>query len=143
MDILNIFGLIIMIIIMIPNIVYGIKEKNLKNKYHNKVIEITEQIGRFGSMFLMIINIPFPIYGYLFRNGKLVYMIIISVLTLLYCFIWILYSKNTTLSKAMALAIIPTLIFLISGILLVNILLIITALFFGIGHITITLNNNK
>ncbi|MGL6197504.1 MAG: hypothetical protein ACRC3H_01090 [Lachnospiraceae bacterium] len=143
MNILNIFGLIIMIVIMIPNIVYEIKEKNFENKYHNKVIEITEQIGRFGSMFLMIINIPLLEYGYWFSNAKLVYMIIISVLTLLYCFIWILYSKNTTLSKAMALAIIPTLIFLISGILLASILLIITALFFGIGHITITLNNNK
>ncbi|MBS5937596.1 hypothetical protein [Clostridium sp.] len=142
MDWLNIYGLIIMIVIMIPNIIFAMKEKNFESKYNNKLIEVIEQIGRFGSMFLMIFNISFLNYGYCFYNAKKVYMILVGVLALAYCLTWVLYFKKATISKAMALAIIPTLIFLFSGLISFNILLIITSVLFGIGHLTITYYNN-
>ncbi|VYT68148.1 hypothetical protein [Clostridium tertium] len=142
MDWFNTYGLTIIIIIMIPNIIFAIREKNIESKYHNKFIETIEQIGRFGSMFLMIFNISFLEYGYWFSNAKSIYMILIGVLALAYCLTWILYFQKATLSKAMALAIIPTLIFLFSGIILLHVLLIITAILFGIGHLTITYYNN-
>lgn len=142
MDWLNIYGLVIMIIIMIPNIVFAMREKNFESKYNNKLIEVIEQIGRFGSMFLMIFNISFLNYGYWFSNAKKVYMILVGVLALAYCLTWVLYFKKATISKAMALAITPTLIFLFSGLISLNILLIITSVLFGIGHLTITYYNN-
>lgn len=142
MDWLNIYGLVIMIIIMIPNIVFAMREKNFESKYHNKFIETIEQIGRYGSMFLMIFNIPFLEYGYWFSNAKNIYMILVGVLALAYCLTWVLYFKKATFSKAMALAIIPTLIFLFSGLISLNILLIITSVLFGVGHLTITYYNN-
>lgn len=143
MGFINTYGLVIMIIIMIPNVIFAIREKNFESKYHNKFIEVIEQIGRFGSMFLMIFNISFLEYGYWFENAKNVYILLISALALLYCFSWILYFRKATVSKAMALAIIPTLIFLFSGIITLHIPLIITSMLFGIGHITITYNNNN
>ncbi|TGY44587.1 hypothetical protein E5347_04635 [Clostridium sartagoforme] len=139
---MNIHGLVIMIIIMIPNIVFAMREKNFESKYNNKLIEVIEQIGRLGSMFLMIFNISFLNYGYWFSNAKKVYMILVGVLALAYCLTWVLYFKKATISKAMALAIIPTLIFLFSGLISLNILLIITSVLFGIGHLTITYYNN-
>lgn len=142
MDWLNIYGLVIMIIIMIPNIVFAMREKNFESKYNNKLIEVIEQIGRFGSMFLMIFNISFLNYGYWFSNAKKVYMILVGVLALAYCLTWVLYFKKATISKAMALAIIPTLIFLFSGLISLNILLIITSVLFGIGHLIISYYNN-
>lgn len=142
MDWLNIYGLVIMIIIMIPNIVFAMREKNFESKYNNKLIEVIEQIGRFGSMFLMIFNISFLNYGYWFSKAKKVYMILVGVLALPYCLTWVLYFKKATIFKAMALAIIPTLIFLFSGLISLNILLIITSVLFGIGHLTITYYNN-
>lgn len=143
MDWLNIYGLVIMIIIMIPNIVFAMREKNFESKYNNnKLIEVIEQIGRFGSMFLMIFNISFLNYGYWFYNAKKVYMILVGVLALAYCLTWVLYFKKATIFKAMELAIIPTLIFLFSGLIYLNILLIITSVLFGIGHLTITYYNN-
>ena len=142
MDWLNIYGLVIMIIIMIPNIVFAMREKNFGSKYNNKLIEVIEQIGRFGSMFLMIFNISFLNYGYWFSNAKKVYMILVAVLALAYCLTWVLYFKKATISKAMALAIIPTLIFLFSGLISLNILLIITSVLFGIGHLIISYYNN-
>jgi len=140
---MNIYGLIIMAIVMIPNIIFAIKEKNFESKYHNKVVEIIEQIGRFGSMGLMIFNIPLLEFGYWFNNGKIVYMALTGVLAVLYCFVWFLYFRKSTMEKAMSLAIIPTIIFLFSGIVQGKVLLIITAILFGIGHIIITYNNNR
>lgn len=138
---MNIYGLAIMAIVMIPNVIFAIKEKNFESKYHNKIVEIIEQIGRFGSMGLMIFNIQVLEFGYWFNNGKIVYMALTGVLALLYCFVWFIYFKKATMEKAMLLAIIPTIMFLASGIIQGKVLLIITAIFFGIGHITITYNN--
>ena len=132
-----------MAIVMIPNVIFAIKEKNFESKYHNKAIEIIEQIGRFGSIGLMIFNMSLLEFGYWFNNGKIVYMILTGVLAVLYCFVWFLYFRKSTMKKAMSLAIIPTIIFLSSGIIQGKVLLIITAILFGIGHIIITYNNNR
>ena len=35
---------------MIPNIIYAVKKKNDGNDYHNKAVEIFEQIGRYGCI---------------------------------------------------------------------------------------------
>lgn len=138
---MNIYGLIIMTIVMTPNVIFAIKEKNFESKYHNKAVEIIEQIGRFGSMGLMIFNIQLLEFDYWFNNGEKVYMALTGVLAALYCFVWFLYFKKSTMEKATSLAIIPTIIFLSSGIIQGKVLLIITAILFGIGHIIITCNN--
>ena len=49
MEWFNYYGLIIIAIIMIPNIIFAIKHKEgFANKYQNKAVEIMEQIGRYG-----------------------------------------------------------------------------------------------
>lgn len=142
MNWLNIYGLVIIILIMIPNIIFMIKEENFESKYNNKIVETIEQLGRFGSMGLMIFNIPLLEYGYWFVNGKIAYMLSIAILTILYCFVWFLYFKKASIEKAMLLAIIPTIIFLLSGIIQGKVLLILSSILFGISHITITYYNN-
>ncbi|MGL4740181.1 MAG: hypothetical protein ACRC41_05165 [Sarcina sp.] len=143
MNWLNTYGLTIIIVIMMPNIIFAIKEQNFESKYSNKIVEIIEQVGRFGSIGLMIFNISVLEFGYWFNNGKLIYIILISILATFYCFVWFLYFRKSTMEKAMALAIIPMLIFLLSGIIQGKVLLILTAVLFGIGHIMITYNNNR
>lgn len=93
--------------------------------------------------FFMIINLPILSYGFLFENGKTVYIVVISILAIFYCLIWIFFFRKETLPRAMLLAIIPTLIFVISGVFTQYYLLVLTGIIFGIGHITITYNNNK
>lgn len=45
----NVFGLVFIIVIMIPNIIYAIKCKDeFVNKWNNKDVEAVEQIGRCG-----------------------------------------------------------------------------------------------
>ena len=60
----NYYGLIFIVLIMLPNIVYSIKNRNsAPNNYTNKIAEIFEQIGRYACMAFMIFNIP---YGLVF-----------------------------------------------------------------------------
>ena len=62
---------------------------------------------------------------------------------LTYWVMWIIFFVNPSMWNRMALAIIPTLLFLLSGCTLGHILLIITAIIFGIGHIYVTYTNAK
>lgn len=57
----NYFGLAIIVIIMIPNIVYAIRHKDGEESasYCNKAATVAEQIGRYGCMAFMIFNIPY------------------------------------------------------------------------------------
>ena len=60
----NLYGLIFIVIIMIPNIIFAAKCKDgFENKYKNKLVETLEQIGRFTCFGTMIINIPGTLFG--------------------------------------------------------------------------------
>ena len=77
MEWFNLFGLIFIMIIMIPNIIFAIKQKDgFENKWHNKAIEIFEQIGRFGCFGFMIINIPSTYFGFLNNTAFVIYIIV-------------------------------------------------------------------
>ena len=144
MEWFNIFGLIVIIIIMIPNIVFAIKCKDgFQNKFNNKVIEIIEQIGRFGCMAFMVINIPKTWLGWWNDEAFSTYLVINIISVILYCLIWITYFKKNSVFKALSLSIIPSFIFLFSGIMTRSILLIISAVIFAPSHIIISYNNAK
>ena len=64
MERFNVFGLIFIAVIMIPNVVFAIKCKDgFDNKWNNKYVEVTEQVGRLGCFGFMIINIPGTWFG--------------------------------------------------------------------------------
>ena len=142
MEWINIFGLVFIAIIMIPNIVFAIKCKDgFENKWNNKCVEIVEQIGRFGCFGFMVINIPGTWFGWWSDNAFSIYLIVNMVLIILYCGIWIICFRKNTVFRALALSIIPSVIFLFSGIMSRSILLIITSLLFAPAHILISYKN--
>ncbi len=65
----NYYGLAVMAVIMIPNIIYAVKHKNGEIAYRNKAVEIMEQIGRYGCFALMIsiFRIHILIFGLIMR----------------------------------------------------------------------------
>lgn len=128
---------------LIPNIIFAIKNPNLENKCNNLIMNITEQIGRYLSMILMVI--PILVWKFSFNSvfNMVFYVIVTSVLLLLYLLVWFFYFKSQSKNKAILLALLPTMIFIISGVLLKHYLLIISGIFFGIGHIFVTLENIK
>ena len=138
----NYYGLIFIAIIMIPNIIFAIKNKNgYGNPYQNKAAQILEQISRYACIVLMIFNIPYTWISFYFSFAEMVYIIVNSVFVLAYCVIWIVLWKKSGIGKALLLSIIPSLIFLFSGIMIASIPLSVFAVLFAVTHILISVKN--
>ena len=138
----NIYGLIIIAVIMIPNIVFAIKIQNgFENLWHNKIVETLEQIGRFGCFGLMIFNIPYTYIGFWFDNALAVYIIVCTVLVTAYCLVWVIFFRKNCLFRAVALSVIPSVLFLFCAVMLLNVPLIIMSLIFAPCHILISVKN--
>lgn len=100
----NYYGLAIMAIILIPNIIYAIKHKNdVAPTYTNKKIVIAEQIGRYGCFILMIFNIPYTYFNFWFDSALIVYLSVNGSLCLAYlifvCFKPYLYKLQKCYAK--------------------------------------------
>jgi hypothetical protein len=141
---LNIFGLIIIAVIMIPNIIFAIRcKEGFENKWSNKFIEVAEQIGRFGCFGFMIINIPGTWFGWWSDEAFAIYLIVDTILVVLYCAIWTICFKKSSIFRALALSVIPSVLFLFSGIMSRSVLLLIAAILFAPSHILLSYKNAK
>lgn len=142
MEWFNLTGLIFVVVLLIPNIIYAATSKDgFADKYHNKLIETGEQIGRFGCFILMFIQPSFVTLGYIYDGAQALYLILGIVLLALYCGGWIVFRKGNSIAKALTLSILPSVLFLESGILTLNIPLIVLSVVFAICHITISYKN--
>ncbi len=138
----NYYGLAIMAVIMIPNIVYAVKHKNDTGcLYRNKAVTVAEQIGRYACFVLMIFNIPYACLNFWFESALTVYLSVNGSLCLAYLIFWIICMNRTGKLKALSLSILPTCIFLFSGIVLAYIPLIVFAVLFGATHVYISYKN--
>lgn len=142
MDRFNLTGLIFVVVLLIPNIIYAATNKDgFAGEFHNKLIETGEQIGRFGCFILMFIQPSFVTLGYIYDGAQTLYLILGIVLLALYCGGWIVFRKGNCIAKALTLSILPSVLFLESGILTLNIPLIVLSVVFAICHITISCKN--
>ncbi len=142
MEWFNLTGFIFVVVLLIPNIIYAVTNKDgFADNYHNKLVETGEQIGRFGCFILMFIQLPFVTLGYIFDGAQTLYLILGIVLLALYCGGWIVFRKGNSVAKALTLSILPSVLFLESGILTMNIPLIVLSVVFAICHITISYKN--
>lgn len=142
-DWINIWGIIIVVLMLIPNIVYAVKFRGQENKCTNKVINVLEQIGRYACMFLMIFSIGMPKAGFPSVGNFLVYGLGNAALLAVYWIVWILYFVKQDKWKCMVLVVIPVCVFLLSGWMLEYWLLVISAMIFGAAHIYVTKENMK
>ena len=94
MTFFNPFGLVFMILIMVPNIIYAAKcKKNGVNDFSNlpqtkfwKIQQVFEQIGRYGCFACMIFNIPGTYFGFASDNSFAIYLIVDFILVVAYYF---------------------------------------------------------
>lgn len=142
MEWFNLTGLIFVVVLLIPNIIYAATNKDgFADKFHNKLVETAEQIGRFGCFILMFIQLPYVTLGYIYDGAQTLYLILGIVLLALYCGGWIVFRKKNSVAKALTLSILPSVLFLESGILTLNIPLVVLSVVFAICHITISYKN--
>lgn len=131
-----------MLVILIPNVIFALKQKGgFENKFNSKKLELFENIGRYGCFIFMVFNLPFTWFGFPSDEAFAVYLIANIILTLAYILIWIFCFRRNSLFRAVSLSVIPSLIFLLSGIFSRSVLLIISALIFAPCHIIISVKN--
>ena len=74
---INSWGITIVIIMLIPNIIFIIKNPHLEKKCQNVIMNTMEQIGGYASMALMIV----PIFVWKFSLKSVFQMICYMVVT--------------------------------------------------------------
>lgn len=138
----NGWGLLWIATIMLPNIVFALTHKDgFENLWQNRAVEALEQIGRFGCFFLMIVNIVPLCGGFWSADAKTAYCAVSAGLAALYLFGWIVFWREDSMAKALTLSILPSLLFLESGVLMRNYPLILAAVIFAPCHILISAKN--
>lgn len=144
MDWLNVFGMIIIAVMMIPNIVFAVRcKEGFENKYKNRVIEGIERIGRFGCLGFMMLNIPGTVFGWWSSEAFVIYLVVDTVLVIAYCVTWIVCFKSNSLFRALALSMLPSILFLFSGIMSRSIPLILSSILFAPSYILLSYKNAK
>lgn len=140
----NLYGLVYIAVIMIPNIIFAVKCKDgFENKQCGKLLETAEQIGRFGCFGLMIFNIPGTCFAFRTDSALTAYLIVDTALVAAYCIIWAICFRKSSVFRALALSILPSVLFLFSGIMSRSILLTAAALLFAPCHILISYRNAR
>ena len=137
----NLYGLILVLLLLLPNIFYAVKAGHRETPKPGPVLNLLEQAGRYGCMFLMVFHIGIAEFGAPSLTAFLAYLFGNALLVAAYWVVWILYFRKPAFWKQLFLALLPTCLFLLSGITLRHYLLVAFALVFGIAHITITVRN--
>lgn len=135
-------GLCAVAILMLPNIAFALRGRSgFENLWHNRIVELLEQIGRFGCFTFMFLEIPTLCPGAWFPQGRAVCRVAVAALLLLYCAVWVRFWRRDCLFRAVALSVLPSALFLCQGVLTRNFPLIALALVFAPCHILISVKN--
>lgn len=140
---INVFGACVVVIMLLPNTVYAIKHKDMENQCTNMFMNALEQIGRYGCIFLMWMPVFTWKFGFASVGLMLTYVIGNILLLAAYEILWIPYSKKPSKGMGVALAVIPSCIFLLSGLTLMHWPLVGCAVLFAVGHIYVTTHGGQ
>ena len=138
---INVFGAIIVVLMLVPNVVYALKNRGEENRCTNRWMNLLEQIGRYGCIAFMWF--PLLVGKFSFRSvpEMTLYLGGNGALLAVYWFVYARYLRERTRRRAWTLGVVPACIFLMSGLLLRHWLLVVFALFFAVGHIYVTTQN--
>ncbi len=138
---INLFGAAIVILLLIPNVIYAVKNRGEKNRCKNVFMNVLEQIGRFACIILMWLPLLVWSFGFPSAEEMTIYLIGNGALLIAYYVVFVRYMKQKTKNRTLTLAILPACIFLLSGLLLRHWLLAGFSVVFAFGHIYVTLKN--
>ncbi len=142
----NLYGIIMMFLVMIPNIIYFQKNKDIEAKKFNKgtSLEITENILRYGMIIFFIINTGLFEYGFAGNAAITIWIIAAAVIIAVYYVCWYGYFKNNSCKFEMLLAAVPSVLFIFTGIMMRHYAALVIAVLFAAVHIYATyMKNNR
>lgn len=140
---INLFGAGIVVLMLLPNIVYAIKNKDEKNLCANRAMNLPEQIGRYACIVLMWLPLLVWEFGFSSEPGMMLYFIGNGALLLAYWLVFIRHLKHKSRKSALILAVLPAGIFLLSGLTLRHWLLVGFAALFAVSHVYVTICNTS
>ena len=121
-----------------------VARKGLSDSFNSKhlIVNILEQIGRYGCMVLMILPMFTRGWKFGFRSvtEMLVWICLTILLLVIYSFLWI-KKANGGVFVLYGLALVPAVLFLLNGILLRHPALVAASLVFGVCHFLIVKEN--
>lgn len=139
---INWINLLAVVCLILINII--VSRKGLSGSFNSKhlIVNILEQIGRYGCMVLMIL----PIFtrswefGFASVTEMLIWVCLTPLLLVIYSFLWV-KKVSGGVGIVYALAIVPIVLFLLNGILLRHPALGIASVVFGTFHCIIVKEN--
>ncbi|MDD3193879.1 MAG: hypothetical protein PHE47_08580 [Oscillospiraceae bacterium] len=141
---LNLTGICILVVMMIPNLIFARRNYGMKSTDGNRICKpllILEQVGRYGAMGLMFFPVWVWEFGFSSVQAFIVWAVLCVAMLLAYLICWGLYFHKPSAPVALWLAILPSAIFILRGVFLRHWLLAIFGFIFAIGHLSITWMN--
>lgn len=136
---INLFGGIVVVIMLIPNVIYALKHKSAFSSDAPKALVVLEQISRYCCMTLMIIPLLVWKFGFSSVDFFIAYTAGNSLLLIIYISAWLFFFQKRTKVIAAFLCVTPLLIFILSGICLSHYLLVGFGILFGVCHMWISM----
>ena len=145
-------GLIFLLMLMIPNIIWSKNKPKDYDKYVKKENKILLLFERIGEMLVTCISLIFSDFNINKISNWSSILLIAFILMILYEIYWIKYFKSNKTMKDMYSSLLgipvvgatlPVFAFFLLGIYGKNIFLIMATIILGIGHIGIHLNHRK
>lgn len=137
-DVVNVCGLLFAIILLAPHIVYAKTHNYDMSVFDNRGMLLLERIGKYCSLFLMSFHIGILDKGFTSPVMQKFWFIFSAVMSAAYIAVWILFFKKEGRVLAYVLTILPAVVFMLSGLLQVNTLLLTFGVVFFIGQIYLT-----
>lgn len=142
MNWINFYGLAVMLALMVPNILYAVRvPEGFQNLWKNRAVEAAEQVGRIGCFGFMVLTVPGWWTGFPSEEAFATYLVLNGVLTVAYLLIFALNFRKSGRFRALVLSILPSAIFLLSGVLSRYLPLCLSAVLFAPCHILISYRN--
>lgn len=85
---LNVLNLISVILMLIPNIINAMHNKNVMNKCANRLMNLLEQVGRYGCILFMVLPIGKEDFAFGSVLGLLLYAAFLPILLAVYLGLW-------------------------------------------------------
>ncbi len=101
---INVFGAVIVLLMMIPNIIYAFRNKDAKNLCTNHFMNTIEQIGRYACIILMWLPLLVWKFGFSSVLDMILYLIGNGCLLAAYWVIFACYLKRKTVTQKNAAA---------------------------------------
>lgn len=121
---INIFGLIFIAAMITPHVIFARSQGWSYENISNKSMLYIERIGKYGSLFLMMVNTGLAEGGFTSDLMSVFWAISTAVLVAVYVVLWVVFYKKRSKALAYALTILASFIFIYSGLLSVKVLLL-------------------